>query len=104
MRRTISIRPQADRDIDALLAYLTQDNPDAADRFLSAVQEASELLVEMPEIGSLQQFEHPALKDLRRWPVKGFEKHLIFYQLVASRIEIVRVLHAARDLGNLFDE
>ncbi|MEW6755938.1 MAG: type II toxin-antitoxin system RelE/ParE family toxin [Candidatus Latescibacterota bacterium] len=104
MRRSIAVRPQADRDIDALLAHLAQDNPDAADRFLVAVQEAFELLVEMPQIGSLLQFNHPALKDLRRWPVKGFEKHLIFYQLIASRVEIVRVLHAARDLGALFDE
>ncbi|MBI2503037.1 MAG: type II toxin-antitoxin system RelE/ParE family toxin [Candidatus Latescibacteria bacterium] len=104
MRRSLSIRPQADRDIDALFVYLAQDNPDAADRFLSAVQEAFELLVEMPQIGSLQQFDHQALKDLRRWPVKGFEKHLIFYQLIVNRIEIVRVLHAARDLGTLFDE
>ena len=104
MRRSISISPQADRDIDALFAYLAQDSPDAADRFLVAAQEALELLAEMPEIGSLQQFDHPALKDLRSWPVKGFEKHLIFYRLIASRIEIIRVLHAARDLGPLFDE
>jgi toxin ParE1/3/4 len=30
--------------------------------------------------------------------VKGFEKHLIFYRQRETGIEIVRVLHAARDV------
>jgi len=104
VKRSISLSPQADRDIDELFSYLAQDSLDAAVRFLTGVQEAFELLSAMPEIGSLQHFDNPALRGLRAWPVKDFEKHLIFYRVTPRRIEIIRVLHASRDLEDLFEE
>jgi toxin ParE1/3/4 len=38
------------------------------------------------------------------FPVKGFKKHLIFYLPNHDSIEIVRLLHTARDIGELFTE
>ena len=37
------------------------------------------------------------------WPVRGFEKHVIFYRPVATGIDVVRVLHAARDIEAIFE-
>jgi toxin ParE1/3/4 len=35
------------------------------------------------------------------WLVKGFEKYLIFYRTTDELVEIVRVLHAARDIDGI---
>jgi toxin ParE1/3/4 len=32
------------------------------------------------------------------WPIKGFANYLIFYRMRSNSIEIVRVLHGARDI------
>ncbi|MGH9753344.1 MAG: type II toxin-antitoxin system RelE/ParE family toxin, partial [Blastocatellia bacterium] len=32
------------------------------------------------------------------WPVKGFDKYRIYYRPRGDTIEILRILHAARDL------
>lgn len=39
------------------------------------------------------------------WPIKHFERYLIFYLLVdRKRIDIVRILHSARDIAAIFEE
>jgi hypothetical protein len=38
-----------------------------------------------------------------RWPVKGFENWLIFYIPKRNGVEIVHVIHAARDIQSLLD-
>ncbi|WP_199348910.1 type II toxin-antitoxin system RelE/ParE family toxin [Microcoleus sp. FACHB-SPT15] len=40
---------------------------------------------------------------MRKWSVKGFEKHLIFYLSFDDYIEIVRILHAARDIEAILE-
>ena len=39
---------------------------------------------------------------MRMRPVRGFEKYLNFYMPRADGIEIVRILHSARDIESLF--
>ncbi len=38
---------------------------------------------------------------LRRRPVKGFERYLIFYHLSDGKVHIIRVLHGARDISSI---
>jgi plasmid stabilization system protein ParE len=40
---------------------------------------------------------------LRYWPVPGFERYLVFYVPTSARIDVVRVMHGARDLDLVFD-
>ena len=40
--------------------------------------------------------------DVRMWRVTGFPSHLIFYRQTEGGIEIIRVLHAKRDIDALF--
>jgi toxin ParE1/3/4 len=58
----------------------------------------------MPEIGSRRRFNNPALLNVRVWPVKGFDKYRIYYRPLGDRIEILRILHAARDSDAIFDD
>ena len=39
--------------------------------------------------------------EIRQWRVKDFKEYLIFYRIQDDRVEILRVLHGARDLEGL---
>jgi toxin ParE1/3/4 len=57
-----------------------------------------------PELGERQAFAKGRLLGLRAWQIRGFENHIIFYRPVEDGIEVVRVLHAARDIAATFEE
>ena len=91
-------------DIVDQAVFIADDNPQAAERFIDAVEEAFKLLASRPGIGSLRRFRNKTLEGIRMWPVKGFEKHLIFYRPRVKSIEIIRVLHGARDIDQIFEQ
>ena len=105
MRRRTTRRPQAEADLtDQFVYYLTTGGAELAERFLAAVEAAAERLLETPGIGVKRSFHHPSLQGLRMHPVRGFERHLVFYRERDDGIEIVRVLHGARDIPSVMDE
>lgn len=65
---------------------------------MTHVEEMVTALAEAPMIGIARTCRNPALTGLRMLPVRGFSRHLIFYRPMPDKIEIVRVLHGARDL------
>lgn len=81
--------------------HIAGDSPTAAFRFLEAADAAFDLLGDFPEIGRLRRFVHPKLSGVRSWPIKGFEKHVIFYRASERHIDILRVIHSARDLTRI---
>lgn len=90
------ISPQAEQDLVDIWLYIANDSPTNADRFLDYINEQALHLVELPKSGKLR----PELaQSLRCFPV---EKYLLFYREQGSTIELVRVLHAARDINALF--
>jgi toxin ParE1/3/4 len=96
--KPIRIRPRADAEIDELADYIAIDSLDAAIRFLDAVQQAFGRISEQPGIGSKGYSHLPQLGGLRVWPISGFDRHLIFYVERAEYIDVLRVLHGARDI------
>jgi toxin ParE1/3/4 len=98
----ITRRPRAAEDLFEQASYIADGSPAAADHFLAEAEAAFRQLATMPELGSPRDFADPALTGLRMWPVPNFRKHLIFYLPQPGGIEVVRVLHTARDVLNLF--
>lgn len=96
--KPVRVRPRADTEIDALADYIAQDNPAAAFRFLDAVRKTFDLIGEQPGIGSRRYAHLPMMEGLRVWPVADFEKHLVFYIERPGHIDVLRVLHGARDI------
>jgi len=94
----------AEVDLLEHLDYIGVDNPDAALRFIEAVEQAFERLSEMPEIGSVRRFNNPRLSGVRVWPVPKFTKYLIFYQVTADSVRMLRILHGARDIPALLED
>lgn len=90
------ITPQAEKDIDEILSYIAADNLDIAIAFQDRLTGCFEMLAENPKIGR----ERAELKeDLRSFPEGNY---LVFYRNWAGIVAIIRVLHGARDLDEIF--
>lgn len=72
-------------------------------RFLDAAGATFRELARKPDLGALGEFRSPYLAGIRRWRVKGFKNYLIFYRQREDGIEVIRVLHGARDIEAIFD-
>lgn len=86
-------------DYRQVVTDLAGVNPDAADRFCNAVEDALIFLTHHPEAGRLAGF--PLAPDVRRWGVSGFRSYILFYRVRTDGVLIVRLLHGARDLPPL---
>ncbi|HEX4795815.1 MAG TPA: type II toxin-antitoxin system RelE/ParE family toxin [Humisphaera sp.] len=102
MSNRIIIGPEALRDLDEQVVYIGERDFDAAERFELAVQADIAKLAQWPGFGAKREYPNPRLAGMRSWPITGFENHLIFYIPIADGIEVVRVLHGARDLDRIF--
>lgn len=102
MNPRIHKRAAVQLDLLEHFIYIGENNLDAADRFLTAVQTALEKLAEMPGMGALREFENPEFHGVRSWPITGFENFLIFYRPMDNGIDVIRVLSGYRDLNRLF--
>lgn len=92
---TFAIRrlPAAIADLDAIWDYIAQDNPDAADQTVARIFSATRRLADFPSSGTRRPDIHPTAQSI---PVGAY---LILYRLQDEAVEIVRVLHGARDLN-----
>ena len=104
MIRRFIVLPAARADLGEQFEYIAQDSLNAANRFLEAAEAAFEQLAQMPGMGVLKDFGNPRLAGLRQWSIHGFERYLIFYRETDTGIEVVRVLHGARDIQRIFRE
>jgi toxin ParE1/3/4 len=97
---TLLKRPAFFRDVDRCAAYIARDNPDAARRLMASAESTCEALASQPGMGHEEGFCKRAA--IRSWRVEGFENYLIFYRINPDSVEILRLLHAARDLPRFF--
>jgi toxin ParE1/3/4 len=102
MPRRIVKQRAAAADLLEHFVYIGENSEAAAQRFLEKAKETIRLLASQPEMGRLMHFRNPLLAGIRMFPVKDFEKYLIFYRPLRHGIEVVRVVHGARDLPALF--
>jgi len=95
-------RRRATQDIDDHAAYIAARNPQAAYRFLEMVEKTFDLLARQPRIGS-RRLDH-VIAGLRAFPVRTLRSYIVLYFVAGSRVQIVRVVHASRDLETLLKE
>jgi toxin ParE1/3/4 len=99
---TVYQREAARRDLVEQFVYLAeQAGLDTAERFLMNAETSFNDLARQPLIGAPVLLHHPSLAGMRKWHIKDFENHLIFYTPHPDGVSIVRVLHAARDWWSL---
>lgn len=103
MSRRLIIAPEAELELDELVAFIAEDSLEAAMRLYDAAESAFKRLLLMPEIGATRELATPGFEGLRMWPIPDFPNHLIFYRPTAAGVEIVRVLHSARDIPGILE-
>jgi len=91
----------ARRDLETISLHIAKENSSAAERFLAAARSAFDLLARYPLLGSAGAFRDPALHDLRIWSIKGFSNYLVLFRPAGPGVQIVRVVHGARDITTI---
>jgi toxin ParE1/3/4 len=89
------LRPLAQEDLAQTYSFISQSSTDQAELWLERVENECQRLAEMPDIGR----SRPDLPGKVRSFVLG--RYVIFYRPSSDGVEIVRVLHGARDLGQI---
>jgi toxin ParE1/3/4 len=92
---TVRRSPLAEQDYRDIWRYIANDNPDAADRLLQRIDAKLELYASNPRMGAMRD---NLAQGLRSFPVGNY---LAFYRITTDGIELVRMLHGARDLQTL---
>lgn len=101
--RRIVKRPRVYQDLDEQAAYLQQESPRVAIRFLEAADAALATLADTPTMGRVYDPDNPRLAAVRVFRIAGFP-HLIFYRPLDDGIEVLRVLHGARDIDRVLQD
>jgi plasmid stabilization system protein ParE len=86
--------PEAKADLREILLNIAEDSPDAAERFRSELYEALQRLGQSPGIGHF----HEELLD-RRYRFWNFYPYVVCYVWQGKPIQIIAVIHGARDLA-----
>ncbi|MGA2439475.1 MAG: type II toxin-antitoxin system RelE/ParE family toxin [Tepidisphaeraceae bacterium] len=93
------VTPEARADLFAIWEHVAEDSLDAADRVISEIEESFGKLAEMPGIGHFRDdlLDH----HYKFWSVYSY---VIAYQWEASPIQIIAIIHGARDLDAFFGQ
>jgi toxin ParE1/3/4 len=86
---------QAQEDILDIAAFIAADNAQAARRLMAKILRSCERLHAQPQSGRLRPEIAP---NVRSFPI---EKYLISYRAARGGVEVLRVLHGARDISAL---
>jgi toxin ParE1/3/4 len=103
MTGRVTQRPRSRLDLLEQFVYLGEEaGVGVAERYLAAVEETcarlgAQSLRVAPYDSGIER-----LAGLRRVPLMGFDKYLLFYMPNTDGIDVVRVLHAARDIESIF--
>jgi toxin ParE1/3/4 len=92
---TFRLRPEAEADMEGIALYIAEDSPVAARNWLNDIALRCQRLGSMPAMGVARFDVRP---NLRMFPVGNY---LILYQEIEGGVEIVRVLHGARQWQEL---
>jgi toxin ParE1/3/4 len=101
MTLIFDIFPQARTDIAEISRYISEQNLSAANRFVDAIDQMIQHLCDNPTIGECL-YSDPTSK-IRVTFVSGFRNYLIFFRQEETQLQVLRVLHGARDFSKLFD-
>ncbi|MGD0732713.1 MAG: type II toxin-antitoxin system RelE/ParE family toxin [Terracidiphilus sp.] len=102
--KKVRFRPFAWEDVQQSAEYLANEGSvEIAERFLDAVDGLTQRLASLPQMGTPCRFSNPLLRNVRWSPVPGYRKWLVFYQASDDSIEVIRILHGARDIASILD-
>ena len=84
---------RAANDLHDIWTYIAEDDPASADHMLDRIETRCRQLALFPYFGSKRKDLAPGLRGTT------VGNYRIFYRVTAASIEIIRVIHAARDIS-----
>ncbi|MBW4567460.1 MAG: type II toxin-antitoxin system RelE/ParE family toxin [Tolypothrix carrinoi HA7290-LM1] len=91
-------KPLAEADLLDIWDFIANKSFERADWFLQKIESKLKMLASTPGMGRKRDELVP---NLRSFPVGNY---LIFYRPVNQGIEVLRVLHGARDIPSIFED
>ncbi|SRR6266849_56107 len=105
MKGIVRRRDRARQDLIEIFRHLAREaGVRTASRFFAQAEATFERLAGMPHMGPRYEVENPAFAEVRYFPISRFKKYLVFYLPTARGVDVVRVLHGARDIHALLAE
>ncbi len=95
---SVVVRPRALADLVEIWAFIAQDSVNHADRFAALIDRHLQALARQPHMG---QSRPELAADLRSFSVG---RYVVFYVPLPKGIEVVRVLHGARDIESILQD
>jgi toxin ParE1/3/4 len=90
MSLPIVLRPEAQADLLAARDWYNRHRADLGQEFAEAVEQLLARIEILPEL-------YPAvLRNVRRGKLRKFP-YVVYYQVLASRVEVIAILHGSRN-------
>ncbi|MEJ0052836.1 MAG: type II toxin-antitoxin system RelE/ParE family toxin [Methylovirgula sp.] len=93
----LTLTPRARADLDDIWLHIALNNLAAADRLIDEIASRCENLTAHPLLGPARPEIAPNARSL----VVG--NYVVLYRLAGEGVEVVRIVHGARELQRLFD-
>ncbi len=91
------ITRKASRDLDDLSEYFVGRNIEAGEKLLELFNEKCLRLIQFPNMGKSYAYIRPWLRGI------PLDNYIIFYEVVADGITILRVVNGRQDLTTVFE-
>ena len=101
MTLTAWYAPAVRQDINECVEYFESRDSSVAGRFQESVRQTVELLCGNPNLGEC--FRRDLTGTIRRRGILNFTNYLIFYRRDGETLQILRIIHGARDYEKFFD-
>jgi toxin ParE1/3/4 len=94
----LRITPRATLDLIEIWNYIADGSVEIADMFIDQLHEAMQNLCRHPGMGRQREELAPRIRSF------PFQRYIIFYRVDQKTLEVVRVIHGARDVENSFEQ
>src|SRR5262249_46984099 len=94
--RSYRLTLAASQDLEEISDYIAEKNPLAAVILAGKIKSLCQSIANMPEMGRLRSELSPHLRSMPEG------KYLIFYRPTEAGVDVIRILHSARDIDSLF--
>ena len=88
--------PEAQADLRDIAYYIARRNPERAETFVDGIIVHCHEIAATPGVGRARDDIGRAMRSIPHG------NYLIFYRVIDAGIEVLRVLHGARDITRLF--
>jgi plasmid stabilization system protein ParE len=92
----VTLTAEAEADLEQIASYVAEQSPKSALKLVRELRERCESLLDAPR-------GYPLVPRYERFGVRRrpFGRFLIFYRIGEDRIEVIHILHGARDYESL---